>query len=78
MGDIWYQTQTKMGENSKQRNGMAIEKTKLDLAKKGGDRLRHWKHHGWWIRSAHESEVIVHERSDGKNVVGVHSSSHDF
>ena len=28
--------------------------------------------------SADEAEVIVHERSDGENVVGVYASSHDF
>ena len=28
--------------------------------------------------SADEAEVIVHERSDGENVVGVNASSHDF
>ena len=28
--------------------------------------------------SADQAEIIVHERSNGENVVGIHSSSHDF
>ena len=33
----------------------------------------------WVVRvSADEAEIIVHKRSDGENVVGVHAGSHDF